>query len=153
MTPDETQLRSKLETALRARDKDAAKVLRNVLAAIKNKRIELRLEDETPLDSADLMAILKREAKQARESLGFAEEAGRTSLVEEARAELALLEEMLPSQLSGDTLHAAIEAILEETGADSIGPAMKALGERHAGSYDGREASQTVMALIKERTR
>lgn len=153
MTPDETQLHSKLETALRARDKDAAKVLRNILAAVQNKRIELRLANEIPLKGADLIAILKREAKQARESLGFAEEAGRSSLVEEARTELVLLEEMLPSQLSGDTLRTAIEAILEETGADSIGPVMKALGERHAGSYDGREASQTVMALIKERTR
>ncbi len=153
MLAGETELRERLTAALRARDTTAAKVLRNALAAVQNKRIELRLADDEALGDPDLLAILKREAKQTREALEFAERAGRSALVEEARAELALLEEMLPSQLSGQALLAAIEGILEETGADSIGPVMKTLAERHPGSYDGKEASGAVAAILGQRGR
>ena len=153
MISAESQLRKRLEAALRARDRTAAKILRNVMAAAKNRRIELKLAGDKPLDAKELMTILNREAKQTREALEFAEKAGRTSLVEEARAELALLEEMLPSQLSGDALRAAIEAIIEETGAEAIGPVMKELGARYAGGYDGREASGAVAAALEQRGR
>ncbi len=141
----ESDLRERLKEAMRAKDKVRTATLRNTIAALKNKAIEKRVE---VLPAADALAVIQREAKQCRETLDFARKAEREDTVAEQEAVLAILEELLPKQLSGDELRAVIGAIREETGAAKIGPIMKALSERHAGCYDGKTASAVVREVL-----
>jgi len=139
MSPGEQKLREDMKSALRARDAQRTQVLRAVLAAAKNRAIELRV-DEIP--EAELVAVLKREAKQRAESLDFARKAGRDDLVREHESAVAIVESYLPKQMSETELRAEIQAIMRETGAADIGSIMKELGRRHAGRYDGKIASR-----------
>jgi len=145
MAVTENSLRDDLKTAMRSKDQLRTRVVRNLLAAIKNRNIENRA---STISDGDLLAILKREAKQCRETLDAAREAGRAELVAEHEAVLAVLEDYLPKQLSEAELEEAIKAIVAETGADSIGPVMKGLGERFAGSYDGKLASKVAAKVL-----
>jgi uncharacterized protein YqeY len=145
MSTNEDLLRSDLTVALKARDAARVQVIRAVLAAAKNRAIELRVDR---LSDSEITAVLKREAKQRAESLGFARTAGRDDLVVEHEAAIRVLERYLPQQMSEEQLRAAIDEILLETGARAIGPVMKELGARHAGRYDGKTASRLVAELV-----
>ncbi len=141
----ESELREKLKDSMRARDKVRTRVLRAVISGVKNAVIEKRGAD---LDDGEMLAILKREVKQTREQVDFARQAGRDEAVAEHTAEVAVLEELLPRQLDEAGLRSAIEAIVSETGATSIGPVMKELGARHAGCYDGKTASSLIREIL-----
>jgi uncharacterized protein YqeY len=145
MALSETSLRDDMKTAMRAKDQLKLRVVRGLLAAIKNKSIETGAKE---LAEKDLIAIVSREAKQCKETLDAARDAGRAEMVTEHEALLAILETYLPRQLSEAELETAIKAIVAETGATSIGPVMKLLGERHGGGYDGKTASKVVGRLL-----
>ncbi len=145
MAVTEASLRDELKTAMRAKDQLRTRVVRSLLAAIKNKNIETGAES---ISESDLLAILKRETKQCRETLDAARDAGRDEMAADHVNVLAVLEGYLPKQLSEDELETAIKAIVAETGADSIGPVMKELGQRHAGGYDGKLASKVVARVL-----
>lgn len=145
MAVSETSLRDDLKTAMRSKDQVRTRVVRNLLAAIKNRNIETRADT---VSDADLLAIIKREAKQCRETLDAARDAGRAEMVAEHEEVLAVLEDYLPKQLSQAELEEAIKAVVAESGADSIGPIMKGLAERFAGSYDGKLASKLAAKIL-----
>ncbi len=112
---DEKELRERLVTAMRAKDALRTRVLRNVIAAIKNKTIEKKGAE---LGEAEVLAVIQREAKQCRETLDFARKAGRDASVDEHEAVLALLEELLPQRMGEAELEAAVRTVIDETGAD-----------------------------------
>lgn len=140
----EKDLRDSLTTAMRAKDAARMRALRAVLALVKNRQIEVRGE----LSERDITALIQREVKQTRETLDFARQAGRAEQVAEHEEQLAILEGLLPTAMSRDELAAAIRAIVTETGATSLGPVMKALGERFAGQYDGKDASALAREIL-----
>ncbi len=142
----EQELRERLVVSMRAKDKVATTIIRGVLAALKNKAIENKGVETT---EADVNAVIKREVKQGREALEFAQKGGRTEAEAEESAKIAFLEELLPAQMDTADLEAAIDAILNETGAEQIGQVMKELGTRHAGLYDGKTASGLVARKLK----
>jgi len=141
----EQQLRDDLKDSMRARDAVRTGVLRGILAAVKNKLIETRSDE---LGEQDLVAIVKREAKQCGETLGFARKAGRDEQVSEHEAVLAVLEQYLPRQLGEEELRAAVAGIIAETGAEAMGAVMKELSARHGGAYDGKLASKVVREAL-----
>lgn len=145
MSVTEASLREELKTAMRARDQMRMRVVRNLLAAIKYRNIETGAD---LISESDLLAIVKRETKQCRETLDAAREAGRTEIVVEHEEVLEMLADYLPKQLSEAQLETAIREIVVETHADSIGPIMKALGAKYAGSYDGKLASQVAAKVL-----
>lgn len=144
MSPGEQKLRDDMKSALRTKDAFRTQVLRAVLAAAKNRAIELRVD---AIPESELVAVLKREAKQRAESLDFARKAGRDELIREHETAIAIVESYLPKQLSEAELRAEIEGITRETGAADIGSIMKELGRRHAGRYDGKLASRLANEL------
>ena len=150
MSPGEQKLRDDMKTALRSKDALRTQVLRAVLAAAKNRAIELRVE---AIPESELIAVLKREAKQRAESLDFARKASREDLVREHEAAVAIVESYLPKQLSEGELRAEIETITRETGAADIGSIMKELGRRHAGRYDGKLASRLASEIVARSSR
>lgn len=141
----EKELRDRLTAAMRSKNAAEMRALRAVLALVKNRSIEMRGGD---LTERDIASLIQREVKQCRETLEFAEKAGRHEQVAEHRELLAILEGLLPQALGDEELAAAIRAIIAETGATSLGPVMKALGERYAGRYDGKTASALAKDIL-----
>ena len=89
--------------------------------------------------------------KQRRESLSIYEKAGRTELAQQEAAEIAVIEEFLPKQMSEAEAEAAIAAVVAEVGAASpkeMGKVMGLLKERYAGQMDFGKASAQVKALL-----
>lgn len=140
----EKDLRDALNVAMRARDAARMRALRAVLALVKNRQIEAKGE----IPEREITALIQREVKQCRETLDFARQAARAEQVAEHEEQLAILEGLLPDAMADEELAAAIRTIVAETGATSLGPVMKALGERFAGRYDGKTASALARDIL-----
>jgi uncharacterized protein YqeY len=142
--PTEVQIQADLQNAMRAREMAKVYVLRGVVAAIKNLKVEKQVKE---LPETEITALVKKEVSKRTEALAFAEQGGRTELIEQNRAEIALLEAYLPRQLDAGELEAAIKAIAAELGTTQIGPLMAEVKKRYAGQYDGKLASELVKKL------
>ncbi|MBG7610143.1 MAG: GatB/YqeY domain-containing protein [Anaerolineae bacterium] len=141
------QLTQALQNAIRARDSRRKSVIRLALSAIKNAQIEKR----GPLEQVDILALLQKEVKIRRETIEGAVLADRKDLIEEAEAEIAVLEEFLPRPLSRDQLEALVREAIQEVGAATpreMGAVMKILVPRTRGRADGKETSQLVRELL-----
>ncbi|PLX81593.1 MAG: glutamyl-tRNA amidotransferase [Desulfuromonas sp.] len=141
------QLSDALKTAMKAKDTLRLSVVRGIRTAIKNKEIELgkSLSDE------EIISILSTLAKQRRESATAFREGDREELAAKEEAELAILQEYLPQQLSEEELRGLVKAAIAETGASGMrdmGQVMKALMPKTTGRADGKLVSQLVRELL-----
>lgn len=143
----EQQLTEDLKRAMKAREMPRVYVLRGVLAAIKNLKVEKRA---SALPEADLVQLLRREIRKREEAEEFSVRAGRVELIEQNRAERAMLEAYVPRLLDHDQLESAIREIAALPGARSLGAIMGALRERFAGQFDGRAASDIARCILAE---
>ncbi|WP_067732747.1 GatB/YqeY domain-containing protein [Novosphingobium naphthalenivorans] len=138
-------------SAMKAGDKPRLAAVRLILAKVKDRDIELRTATETPDDDAMVIDVLQKMVKQRRESIKLFEEGGRPEKAEEEKAELVVIEEFLPAQMSEEDTKAAIEAIKAETGAagmKDMGKVMGLLKERHGAQLDMGKASGWVKAAL-----
>ena len=138
-------------TAMKAGDKSRLAAIRLILAKLKDKDIELRTASSLPDDDVLVVDVLQKMAKQRRESIVMFEQGGRQELADVEKAEIAVIEEFLPSQLSEDDTKAAIAAIIAETGAASIkdmGKVVAALKATHGTQLDMSKASGLVKAAL-----
>lgn len=146
------KISSELKTAMKARDATRLATLRLINAAIKDREIAARGDQNvTELTDADLIAVLTRMVKQRRDSARAYEEAARLDLAEKELAEIGVIESFLPRQLSDAEMTAAIDKIIAETGAASvrdIGAVMAALKARYAGQIDFGKAGALVKARL-----
>ena len=141
------RIRSDLEQALRQRDKLRCSVLRLVLASMKNAEIA---QQET-LDDAGILGVIDKEAKKRRESIEAFEQGNRQDLVAQEKAELAILLEYLPEQMSREEIVAAARTIINELGATSPsekGKVMSQLMPQLKGRAQGQEVSAVVLELL-----
>lgn len=141
---NEAQLQHDLQDAMRARDMGKVYVLRGLLTAIKNAKVEAQV---TELAEADIVALARKEINKRVESITYAEKAGRAETVAQNQAEKEILEAYLPPQLGSAELEEAIRSLSGELQTTAIGPLMKTLQERFAGRYDGKLASQLIRKL------
>ncbi len=135
------RIATNLTQAMRDRDAVRLSTLRLITAAIKDREIALRGGDEGAegIPEEAVLAILAKMVKQRNESARAYEEGGRLELAEQERAEIGILEEFLPRQLTEDEEAAAIDAAVAETEASSIrdmGRVMGVLKANHAGRMD-----------------
>jgi uncharacterized protein YqeY len=138
-------------TAMKSGDKPRLAAVRLILAKLKDKDIELRTASTLPDDDVLVVDVLQKMAKQRRESITLYVEGGRNELAEIEQAELAVIEEFLPAQMSEDEVKAAIEAIKAELGANSMkdmGKVVAALKARHGSQLDMSKASGLVKAAL-----
>jgi uncharacterized protein YqeY len=143
----EARLREDLQAAMKAREMPTVYVLRGLLAAAANLRIE---KSGAALSDAEILGIVQREAKKREEAAGFARTAGRTELLAQNEAELAILRGYLPRALDDAEVEALLRGWLAE-GVAGMGPLMARLKETHAGQYDGKRASEIARALLAAR--
>lgn len=140
--PLRDRLSAALKDAMKAREAERTSTLRLINAAIKDRDIAARSADggaEDGVGDAEIMAILGKMVKQRQESARIYEEGGRLELAEKELAEVRVIEEFLPRQLTAAEVAAAIDAAIAETGAGSIrdmGRVMAALKARHTGQMD-----------------
>ena len=138
--------------AMKAGDKARTATIRLIQSAIKNRDIELRGSDKAPEDDALVTEVLQKMIKQRRESIAMYEQGGRPELAATEAAEVAVIEDFLPRQMSEEEANAAIDAIIAETGASSVkdmGRVMAVLKERHASEIDMAKASGLVKARLQ----
>ena len=138
-------------SAMKSGDKPRVAALRLMLAKLKDRDIELRTAAQLPDDDAMVVEVLQKMAKQRRESIQLFEEGGRPERAAEERAEMAVIEEFLPTQMSEAETTAAIEAIKAETGAagmKDMGKVMAELKARHGSQLDMSKASGLVKAAL-----
>ena len=143
------QIQSETVTAMKAKDKDRTAALRLIGAKIKDRDIELRTADKKPEDDELVTDVLLKMAKQRRESIEMYEDGGRQELADKEKAELVVIEEFLPRQMSEDETRAAIAAIkadLNAEGMKDMGRLMGELKNRHGATLDMSKAS----GLVKE---
>ena len=145
MALTEAQLTADLTAAMKARDMPRVYVLRGVITAAKNLKVERRA---AALNEADLVQIIRREIRQREEAEEFANKAGRTDAVEQNRAERKMLDDYVPAQLDAAALETLVRGIVAALPSPAMGPVMAALREQHAGQFDGKQASEIVKRVL-----
>jgi uncharacterized protein YqeY len=143
----ESRLSEELTRAMKARDMSRVYVLRGLLTAAKNLKVEKRGEAPT---ETELVQLVRREIRKREEAEGFARQAGRADAISQNQAERAILEAFVPAQIDPTTLEAAIREIAARPEQRSIGAVMGALRERFAGRFDGRQASEIARRVLAE---
>ncbi|NJM83900.1 MAG: GatB/YqeY domain-containing protein [Tabrizicola sp.] len=136
---------------MKAKEADRLSTLRLINAAIKDRDIANRGDGgEGSVSEPDILQIMGKMVKQRQESARAYEESGRLELAEKELAEIVVIQEFLPRQMSDAEVEAAIAAAVAETGAVNIrdcGKVMAALKGRYTGQMD----FGAVGALVKGR--
>jgi len=141
------KLNDDLRQALRGGDKRRISVIRLVMSAVHNSEIAKRAS----LEDMDILGVIAKEAKQRKESIEAFKLGNRQDLVAQEEAELAILEEYLPEQISRDEIIAAARKAIDEVGAQSprdIGKVMGKLIPQLKGKAKGKVISEVVNDLL-----
>src|SRR5579862_2478692 len=139
-----------MKDAMKSGDKTRVGALRLIMAALKDKEIEMRGVGKI-VSRADELALLTKMAKSRQESLQIYRDAGRAELADQEAAEIAVINEFLPKQMDDSSVMDAARAAIAETGAASIkdmGKVVSALKDRYPGQMDFAKASQVVKGLL-----
>ncbi len=140
-------IRTEMTTAWKAGDTTRRDALRLLIASLENARIEV----QRPLEDTDTIRVLQKEAKQRRDSITEFEKAGRADLVAKEQAELDVIVEFLPQQLSDDEIRALAREVIAEAGASGpgdVGKIMRPLIAKVAGRADGGRINQIARELL-----
>lgn len=141
------QLVADLKEAMRKGDRVRQSVIRMTRAAIHNAEIERR----GALEESDILGIIAKEAKQRKESIAEFTKGNRQDLVDKEEAELKVLLEYLPEQMSREEVVAAAWKLIEEVGARGLqdkGKVMPRLIAQLKGRAEGREINEVVTELL-----
>ena len=137
------QITDDMKAAMKGGDKPRLGVIRLILAAIKQKEVDERIE----LNDEQVLAILDKMVKQRRDSITQYEDAGRTELADQEKYEVGIIQDYLPEQLDEAAILAMIDEAIAETGATSMkdmGKLMGVLKPKLQGRADMGQASGLV---------
>lgn len=134
-----------VKTAMKAKEMDKVKVLRNVQAVIK----QIEIDDQKELNDKEVLALLQKQIKQRQESLTIYQDNGREDLAQKEQFEIDVISEFLPAQLSEDKLNEIISQTISELNAEGMkdmGRVMNAVKEATAGQAD----PAVISGLVKK---
>lgn len=142
------QISEDIKAAMKAKDKVRLETVRSIKKVILERESSVRATGQDTLTAEQELEVLTQLAKQRKDAIAQYQQAGRDDMADAEAAELAIIEEYLPAQLSDEEVAAVIDALIAKTGATSpkdmgkvMGPAMKEL----KGKADGAK----VQALVK----
>ena len=135
-----------MKSAMKAKDKQALKAVRMILEAIKQKEIDERIE----LDDTQAMAVIQKMVKQRKDSISQFSDAGRTDLVEIEEAELEIINNYMPEQLSDEEVVSVVDRAINDSGANSMKDMGKLMGMLKA-QLQGKADMSLVSQLIKSK--
>jgi uncharacterized protein len=145
--PLKSRITEEMKAAMRARESARLSTIRLLLAAIKQKEVDERIE----LSDADIVSIIERMIKQRRESITAFDAGGRPDLAASERAEIEILQAYMPQPLSVAEVEAMIEAALASAGASgpaAMGQVMSLLRPQLAGRADMAAVAARVKARL-----
>jgi uncharacterized protein YqeY len=135
-----------MKSAMKAKDKDALKAIRMILGAIKQKEIDDRIE----LDDMQVLAVIQKMVKQRKDSISQFKDADRTDLVDIEEAELVIINNYMPEQLSEAEIATAVDKAIADIGASSMQDMGKLMGLLK-GQLGGKADMGAVSGLIREK--
>ncbi|BEP43420.1 GatB/YqeY domain-containing protein [Variovorax sp. V15] len=141
------QITEDMKTAMRAKDSERLATIRLLLAAMKQKEVDERVE----LDDTMVVAIVDKMVKQRKDSIAAFTTGGRTDLADKEAAEIKVLEVYLPQRMGADEVAAEVKAIVAELGAKGpgdMGKVMAVVKTRLAGKADMGQVSAAVKAAL-----
>jgi uncharacterized protein YqeY len=141
------KLNADLKQAIKGGDKVRRSTIRLVLAGIKNAEIA----KQAPLDDSEILGIIAKEVRQHQESIEAFRKGNRQDLVNQEEAEMAVLQEYLPKQMTRDEIIAEARLIINEIGAQGLrdkGKVMPRLIAQLKGRADGRQINEVVTELL-----
>jgi uncharacterized protein YqeY len=136
-----------MKSAMKAKESARLAAIRLLLAAIKQREVDERVE----LDDAAVTAVIEKLVKQRKDSISQYEAAGRQELADAEKSEIDVLSVYLPEKMSNDEMAAAVAAAVAETGAKGpadMGKLMAVLKPKLAGKADMAEVSKLVKAAL-----
>jgi len=140
-----------MKEAMLAKDAVKLGVLRGLLAAFTNENVTLKRKPDQELTDEEVIAVIQRQAKQRKDSIEQFEKGGRPELAAGELAELTLLEEYLPLQMTREEIVEAVKGKMAELGVSAkadinklIGPVMKDL----KGRADGKVVQEVINTLL-----
>lgn len=141
------RLSEDMKQAMKDKDKFRLSVIRMIRSSIKN----IEIDQRKTLDDDEVLDILNREIKQRKDSLQDFEKAGREDLVDPLKAEIAIISEYMPQQLSEDEIKEIVQQTIQQVGASSkadMGKVMSALMPKVKGRADGKLVNQLVQQFL-----
>lgn len=147
-----------MKVAMKSGEKARVSTLRLINAAIKDRDIAARADEKGQAtgkdraDEQDILGLLQKMIKQRRESAETYRQAGRPELADKEEAEILVIEEFLPRQMSEEEIRAAVKDVMAELGCcglKDMGRTMGLLKERFAGQMDFGRASAMVKEELK----
>ena len=145
------QIESKLNEALKAKDKNTYPTLRLVISAIKDVEIAGRSKGQQEVADSDITSILKKMIKQRNESCEVYKKAGRKELLENESKEIEVISTFLPKQLSEEETKKICQETVKSVGATSMkdmGKVMGALKSKHADTIDFSKVNSIIKELL-----
>ena len=137
-----------IKSAMVSKDTVKLNTLRFLNAQIKNKEIDSR---PTPITAEDILTVIKKLVKQRKESIEQFSTAGRMDLADQESAELKILENYMPSQMTKEQIEKLVGEVMTATGAKTIkdmGTVMKEAMARSAGTADGKILSEVIKSKL-----
>jgi len=141
------KLADDLKQAMRDGDKVKRSTIRLAMAAIKNAEIAR----QAVLEDGDVLGVIAKEIRQRKESIEAFKQGDRQELAAIEEAEMAVLEQYMPQQMTRDEITAEARRVIEEVGAESIrdkGKVMPSLIAKLKGKADGRDINEVVTELL-----
>ena len=142
------RLNDDMKQAMKSKDKFRLTVIRMIRASVKNLEIDLKRS----LDDNEVLDILSREVKQRKDSLQEFKNAGRDDLVTDLAAEIEIISQYLPEQLTEEEIQEIVRQTIQELGASSkadMGKVMSALLPKTKGRADGKLVNQFVQQFLQ----
>jgi hypothetical protein len=143
------KINNDLHDAMRARDELHKLVLRGLLSSINYAEIA----KQKKLDDSDVIEVISREIKQRRESIEAYTQGNRPDLADKEKAEMEILQQYMPAQMSHDKIVTLVQQVLQEVGAKGPadkGKVMQKLMPQVKGKADGGEVNRIVTELMSK---
>jgi len=127
-------------------DKSRLAVIRLIMAAVKQREVDERIE----LDDSQVLAVLDKMVKQRRDSIQQYTDAGRDELAAQEQAEIEIIQDFMPEALGDDEIAAIVDAAISETGAESMRDMGKVMASVKP-QVQGRADVGKVSGLVKQK--
>ena len=141
------RLTQEMKSAMKSKQKERLLVIRTMLAAVKQKEVDERIE----VDDDMLLVILDKQLKQRRESAKIYQQAGRDELFKNEEFEMSIIQEFLPEAMTTDEINALIDQAIESSAAQSMkdmGKVMGILKPQVQGKADMSQISQLIKSRL-----
>ncbi len=141
------KIKSDLEVAMKAQDKDKVSCLRMVISAIKYRQVALHQD----LDDQEVVKVLRTQVKQVTESLEQFTKGSRLDLAAQEEKNLEILKTYLPKEMDEEAIRTIVKEVIAETNATKkeFGKVMKLVMAKVAGQADGKVISGLVNSLLQ----